>query len=84
MPGQAKNFSPSVILSITFRSARTASPTRFKFSRLTARTAGVVGYCRTFMRALFADLTDSGAAATHYGPGPRATAAAGALLVARG
>lgn len=52
--------------------------------RLTGRTAAVVGYCRTFMRKLFADLTDTGAAATHYGPGPRATAAAGALLVARG
>jgi hypothetical protein len=52
--------------------------------RLTARTASVVSYCRTFMRNLFADLTDTGAAANHYGPGPRATAAAGALLVARG
>jgi hypothetical protein len=52
--------------------------------RLTARTAAVVGYCRTFMRNLFADLTDTGAAATHYGPGPRATAAAGSLFVARG
>ncbi len=49
-----------------------------------SRTASVVGHCRTFLRKLFADLTDSGAAAIPYGPGPRPTAASGAILVARG